>query len=279
MCIYLGQDNKLHHVDYADDRYWGDCFDLVCQKYQITLIQALNQIARVFMLVDSQPEAYKAITSQYSKPVMDIRKHCLIQVTTKKYTQDELRYWNQYLISSDDLKKEDIYSVKEMFLNRKKIPIQKGERIFAYWYPEGFKIYMVDRQKSEKWLSNITTARVENLQAVESNQRIVVTKAKKCRICLSKLMDGVVNVQNETKSCFNDMFIEKLQNKDVYIQYDSDAAGKKNSMKLTSELGYSHLNVPDDMMKYGVKDFSDWILYDGNTKRVEEFLKSKKIIT
>lgn len=276
--VYLSQDGKLHHIDYADERYRGDCFDLVCQKYGIELIDALNKLAKDFFLIDSPPDAYKAITSQYTKPVMDIKRHSLIQVTTKKLTVKDLQYWNQYLIDKEDLKKEDIYSVKDLFLNRKKIVTGKDELVFAYYYPEGFKIYMPEREKEHKWLSNITTARVENIKTLDTNSRIVVTKAKKCRICLSKLIDGVVNVQNESRSCFTDIFIKQLSDKEVYIQYDSDVAGKKNSMALTSSLGYKHLNVPDPMFQYGVKDFSDWIKYDRNTKRVEDFLKLKKII-
>jgi len=275
--VFMGQDGKLHHMDMADNRYKGDAFDLVCQKYGIALHQAIEKIAKDFGLQEGL-NLYKAITSQYVKPIMDPRRHSVIQVSTKKFTKSDIQYWNQYLLDIEDLKKEDIYSVKELYLNRKRVQIAKDERVYAYYYSDGFKIYMPDKERSERWLSNITTAKVENIQALDTNQRVIITKAKKCRMCLSKLIPGVINVQNETRSCFTESFVEQLKGKDVYVQYDSDAAGKKNSKILTGELGYRHLNVPDTMLEYGVKDFSDWIKHDGNTKRVEEFMKIKGII-
>jgi len=276
--VFLGQDGKLHHKDFADERYKGDCFDIVQQKYGITLVQAFNKIAKDFMLVGGAPDAYKAITDQYIKPVISTKKHSLIQVTTKAFTKADLSYWNDYLIDKEDLKKEQIYSVKSLFLNRQKYPIDKDELVFAYYYDDGFKIYMPHREKGEKWLSNISTSKVENIEALRDNDRIIITKAKKDKICLSKIISGVVNVQNESRSCFTSEFIEQLKGKKVYVQYDSDVAGKKNSMVLTKELGYLHLNVPDHLLEEDIKDFSDWIKARGNTKEVEAFLKQKNII-
>lgn len=97
-------------------------------------------------------------------------------------------------------------------------------------------------------------------------------------MCLSQILPGVISVQNETKSAFSDKLIEKLKDKEVYIQYDSDSAGKRNSMALTKALGYKHLNVPDMLLDEDIKDFSDWRKARGNYDEILQFLKQKKLL-
>jgi hypothetical protein len=69
-----------------------------------------------------------------------------------------------------------------------------------------------------------------------------------------------------------------LRNKDVLVQYDSDVAGKRNSMALTNELGYRHLNCPDYLLSEGIKDFSDWRKARGCDDEIIAFLKQKQLI-
>lgn len=273
--IFQGIDGKLHHHDQADDYWKGDCFNLVCQKYGITLYEALCKIAKDFFLVDSPPDAYKVITSQYVKPIVDTKRYSLIQVTTRAMTVSDYQYWNQFLIDKEDLKREQIYAVKELFLNRKKIPVGVNDKCYAYWYPEGFKIYMPEKEKTERWISNITTAKVEAREIIPQYEQILITKSKKDRICLSKLVPWVINVQNETRSCFTDELVEELSGKQVWVNYDSDIAGKKASWRLTEQYGYKHLNVPD--IYAPVKDYSDLIKEHG-VQAVIKHLKEKKII-
>lgn len=278
MCIFMGEDGKMHHYDQGDNNYRGDCWDLVRQKYGIDPRQAIDHVAKVFMLFSSNTEQYKSITNQYVKPLMEQSRHCLIHVAAKKWEIHEIAYWAQYGIEIQELKAEQIYPVGEYSINRQRQYIAPGELCFAYKYENGFKIYMPNKPKEEKWKSNVSTSLVENTQVIEENDQIIITKAKKCRMCLSQLHPGVINVQNETRSGFSSELIERLRGKQVYVQYDSDAAGKKNSMLLTKELGYKHLNVPDHMLQYGVKDYSDWIKLDGNNKRVKDHLRQKGLI-
>lgn len=259
LMVFLGQDGRLHHHDHGDNSYRGDCWDLVCQKYGITLPEAIKHVAKTFMLIDGPVDGYKAITGTYSKPLMIPQRHSLIHVTTKKWTPEAMGYWESYSITKEQLREEQVYQVATWSLNRRKQYIGENELCMCYKYTNGYKMYYPTRTKgADKWISNISTQLVENTQVIKNNDVIVITKAKKCRMYLSHLIPGCISVQNETRSGFSEELIEQLKGKQVYVQFDSDPAGKKHSMKLTKELGYKHLNVPDKLLQEGIKDYSDW---------------------
>lgn len=269
---------RLYWRDYSSDEKGGP-IDMVQKMYGLTYPQALQKIAQDFGLLVADGQQYKKIVSSYQQPVIE-KQDTLIHVTAAKWTKKALQYWEAYGIDQQQLQKEDIHNVSEWFLNRKRQEIKLGENVFAYRYGEtGFAIYMPDRSKTEgRWKKNISTSVIENEEEIDKHDRIFITKAKKCRMCLSQILPGVISVQNETKSAFSDKLIEKLKDKEVYIQYDSDSAGKRNSMALTKALGYKHLNVPDMLLDEDIKDFSDWRKARGNYDEILQFLKQKKLL-
>lgn len=278
MVIYVGQAGHLFHRDYADERFRGGPFDLVMQIYPgMNYDAALRWVATDFGIVDAASEEYKKIVLQYNKPVIDMKRHALIQVNARKWEKADLDYWAAFGITYEQLREEEIYCVKQWSLNRRRMHIGKGELCFAYRYNEGFKVYYPTRTKDEgKWTTNISTSTVENLDALKGASRVLITKSKKDRICLNNVLGNVtiLSVQNESKSCFTEEFVNALKNKDVWISYDSDAAGKKNSLILTQEFGYKHINVPDVyVINDGIKDWADLYKKYGSVPILNHFRK------
>lgn len=282
MVIFQGQDGKLHHYDQGDDYWKGDCFDIVCQKYQISLIEALNHIAKTFMLVEGQPEAYKSITSQYTQPVLDPKRYSLIQGTVKKFTQHELRdYWGRYkVITQDKLKKHNVWSMKEVYLNRKKVVTGKDEMVFGYWYEGlGWKVLFPERKKEEKWLSNIPLDTPEGLQNLSKDHNTLCVKSKKCLMVMEEIYPYLCAFQNESLGSVSEktaQYIIENSNK-VYYGGDSDVAGKKASYRITEKYEWLHINVPDPLLP--AKDWSDWAEVADDLKPIENHLKIKGVIT
>jgi 5S rRNA maturation endonuclease (ribonuclease M5) len=261
LVIYLGQSGHLFHRDYADERFRGGPFDLIVQLYPgINYDGALKKVATDFGISDALSQEYKKITSQYIKPTIDMKKHAFIQMSARKWEKADLEYWAAYGISLEDLRREEIYCIKEWFLNRRRQFIRPGELCFGYRYNEGFKIYYPTRTKDEgKWTTNITTAHVENLSALKSASKVLIVKSKKDRLVLQNVLGNVaiLSVQNESKACFTEEFVNTLKNKDIWVSYDSDAAGKKASLIVTQEFGYKHINVPDLYLSDNIKDWAD----------------------
>lgn len=268
-CIYVSESGHLFHHDYADEHYRGGAIDLVMQKYGLNFDSALSKVAKDFGIVDKSSEEYKQIVSQYSKPVLDIKRHSHIMVTARPWGKADLEYWSAYGVSLDELRKEEIYCVKTWSLNRRNQYIAPGELCFAYRYKEGFKIYYPTRTKDNgKWKSNITTNTVENLGALKEAAKVLITKAKKDRMVLSRYFPHVLSVQNETRSCFTEVFVNVLKGKDVWVNYDNDEPGVKNCKLVTADFGYKYINVPKGITIPGtdkpVKDFSDWYKHYGD---------------
>lgn len=261
MTIFQGQDGKLHHYDQGDDYWKGDCFDIVCQKYGISLIEALNKIACDFMLTSDAPEAYKAITSQYSAPTLDPKQYALIQGTVKKFTRHELvDYWGRYkVIDEKKLKRHEVYSMKEVFLNRRKVIIDKNEMVFGYWYEGlGWKIMFPERSKDKKWLSNIPLDTPEGLQNLNKDHDTLVIKSKKCLMVMEEVYPYLCGMQNESLGSVSDTtagYIDE-NSKRVFYGGDSDPAGKKASYRITEKRSWYHINTPDKLLP--AKDWSDW---------------------
>jgi|APFre7841882654_1041346.scaffolds.fasta_scaffold01151_16 5S rRNA maturation endonuclease (ribonuclease M5) len=272
--IFAGQDGRLHHIDHADDRYKGDCIDIVQSMFNLDTRTAMEKIAKDFFLLEGKDE-HKKITSLYTKPVIDPKRHAMIQVTTKPFTAEDKAYWLQFGITRDELKKEDVYSVKDLYINRRREIVKPGELCFAYRYDEGFKIYFPNRPKEQRWKSNITTKTVENLNIINDAKRVLVTKSKKDRLVLARYFPTVISVQNESRSCFTEQFVSMLSNKEVWINYDSDEAGVKACKTITEEFGYRYINIPKKYLP--IKDFAD-LYKEYGEEPIVNYLKEKGFI-
>ena len=279
LSVGTNRSGRLQFNDYSAD-VRGGCVDLVMMLYGINYDKALHKIASDFGIDNSESVEYKKIVAKYVQPIIDPKRHCEIHVSVRKFNDKELQYWAQYGITIEDLKREDIWACKEWSLNRRKQYIAPDELCFVYRFPSGFKIYYPNRPKAEKWISNVSCATVEGLGCLNGHDKVILTKSRKDRIVLSKLFPEVLNSQNESSAFLTDVLREKLKDKTVFLVFDSDEAGKKNSRKITLDMntGWKHLNVPDNLLGKGVKDFSDWYKLDGNDNRIREFLKLKKLI-
>lgn len=280
MSVYEGKDGKLHHIDYGASEYKGGPIDLVMQLYQLPLHKAIDKIARDFQLIGGT-DNYKKITETYKQPIINRKVQCKIQVTTKPWTEKDKEYWKSYGITLKDLKENNIYSVGELYVNRKRYPLKSEELCYCYWYPDGMKIYLPEREKGQKWLSSISTSKVEGLEKLNGHPEVIITKASKDRILLTKLFPQleIISVQNESGSGLTDEVLEKLKGKKIYINFDNDPPGKRASTIQTQRIGCYHINVPDNLYKEeGIKDFSDWYKARGDGKEIVQHFIDKKIV-
>jgi hypothetical protein len=273
----MNESGQLRHKDFADSSYSGSGIEFVQQKYGLSIGDAMKKIAKNFGLLEQDNKIYKEVLSTYTKPVMDIKRYTFIQINPRKWEQRDADYWKQFGITVDELKNEKVYPLKELFINRKREQFPQSELVYAYQYESGFKIYFPQREKGERWKSNIKTSIVENIKILQELDPAVVliTKSKKDRLVLSRYFPYVMNVQNESRSCFTPEFVEMLRGRDVWINYDSDEAGVKNCTNITSEFGYKYINVPKNYLP--VKDFADLYKEHGE-EEVINVLKQKNLI-
>jgi 5S rRNA maturation endonuclease (ribonuclease M5) len=270
--VYM-RDGKIQHRDHSDDQYRGDCINLVEQLYNLDIKDALKKIAKDFGIEEGKDESAR-ITSQYVKPFMDQKRHSYIQVSVRKWNQDDANYWKQFGITSAQLKEDNVYPLKELFINKQRYGLSKDEIAYVYRYDEGYKIYFPNRPKEDRWKSNIPLTIVENRKVIQGADRVFIVKSKKDRLCLNSIFpdERIINVQNESVAAYTNELLQELKGKEVWISYDSDPAGKKASIKITKEFGFKHINVPDKYWEEdSIKDWADLYKNYGSIPVIKHF--------
>lgn len=271
----------LYHIDFADSRLRGNCFQFVMQKEMLPNYNSvLQKIEKDFNLgITTSP------IEDYTRPVFNAlplveseQKFFQVQYTSRM-TGEELRYWREYYITPEELEENEIYAVRKWWIDRQLMPMKKGELCFGYKQDSFWKICRPTVGKPRKWLSNIPIDTIEGTGKIRVAKLGIITKSRKDRIILQKFVPQVVSVQNESLSALPPDKSQKMKGNwdTVYLNYDNDEPGKRNSWIVTWEYGFKHLNVPDSYLEEGIKDFADLCRAYG-PDAVYKYLQSKDII-
>ena len=107
--FYKGR--RLYFKDFAT----GECLsfeNVVMKKYGCSYHEALEIIAKDFGIIKGHTP--KSIPIQ---PVFKKEKKTTIQIEVKSFTNEELKWWEQFGINKSVLTKYRVYSCKTVFLN------------------------------------------------------------------------------------------------------------------------------------------------------------------
>jgi DNA primase len=274
---------KLNYIDFGDTKFRGDCFHFVRQLHNLpSLDTTLKMIDKDFNLGFSTgnfTDDYKKITSQYKQPESIGKRYVKIQVLPKKFTNDELKYWNEYYQDISDLKRENIYSIDKLFLNKKRFTLDSSQLTFGYYYDGYWKIYRPFETKKKKWMpNNVPVTMMDGLPITECDT-MFINKSKKDYMVIKKLMDCTCAVQNEGIACFSPENIDLLKSKSKkqILSFDSDIAGVQSSLEITKTFDFDYCNVPKRYLAEGIKDWAELAKFYG-LDTIEAYLKSKEIL-
>ena len=278
--------NKLGYlmfIDYSDTSKRGDCFNFVQMLHNISISDTLKMIDKDFGLGFSTgviTGEYKKIISEYKQPEIE-KRNSLIQVKVRKFTQNELDYWAQYHQDIQDLRDNNIYSIKELYLNKQRFPLEENELRFGYLY-EGqyWKIYRPFADKKKKWMpNNVPITAMDGKENIKNCDVAFINKSKKDYMVMKKLFPCSCAVQNEGLGCFSHENVEYLKaNSDRQIlSFDADAVGVQNSKQITEMFDFDYTNVPRQYLTEGIKDWADLSRKYG-LKAIEECLKQKGLL-
>jgi hypothetical protein len=223
---------------------------------------------------------YKKIISEYKQPEIE-KRYSLIQVKVRNFTQDELDYWAQYHQDIQDLRDNNVYSIKELYLNRQRFPLGENELRFGYLY-EGqyWKIYRPLADKKHKWMpNNVPITAMDGKDNIKNCSVAFINKSKKDFMVMKKLFPCSCAVQNEGLGCFSHENVEYLKaNSDRQIlSFDADDVGVQNSKQITEMFDFEYTNVPRQYLAEGIKDWADLARVHG-MKVIEDYLKSKNLL-
>lgn len=277
--VFYTKKGRLYHTDFGDMTYKGTCIDFVMQLFGIGYSQALEKINQDLCL-GIQHEQFKKIIVGNPASISP-KKYCIVKIVSKRFNKKELEFWNQYHITEEELKQNQIFSVREMTKDGSRVLFGEKEMVFGYRYDDRWKIYRPFAEKREnKWYpNNVPIDKMDGLDCLQKGKPCIITKSRKDWIVLRKIYPHVCAVQNESHVSINEKNLEYIkENSSIqYINFDNDAPGKKASQFFTDTYGFKHVNVPDYYAVQGIKDFADMAKFLG-LEAVENYLKHKKII-
>ena len=274
----------LSFIDFGDTSKRGDCFTFVKMLFNLSSIDdVLRMIDKDFglgFLAGTSTDKYKSIQKEYKQPEDLGKRYSLIQVVTRKFTKEELAYWNQYYQSLDDLRANNVYSIKEMFLNRKRFPLRETDLRFGYLYDGHWKIYRPFGDKKSKWVpNNVPITAMDGREDIKNCNVAFINKSKKDYMVMKKVFPCCCAVQNEGVACFSDENVEYLKaNSDRQIlSFDADDVGVKNSQMITKLFDFEYANVPRKYLTEGIKDWAD-LAKEHGLEAIESYLKHKQLL-
>ncbi len=273
----------LRFVDFGDSSRKGGCFDFVMMLFNIPLREALMMIDRDFdlgIISGSSTKQYERIVSDYAQPTATSKREYFIQVKTRKFTHEELAYWNAYYQDIDDLRANNVYSIDTVYLNKQKFPIKDSELRFGYLYEGHWKIYRPFADKKNKWMpNNVPITMMDGLDDIRDCDVAFINKSKKDYMVMKKVFPCCCAVQNEGMGCFSEENVDyiKENSERQILSFDSDETGVKNSQLITDKFGFEYCNVPRIYLDEGIKDWADLARIHG-LKTIEKYLTQKELI-
>ncbi len=275
---------NLSFIDFADTSKRGDCFHFVKLLFNISTIdEVLKMIDRDFGLGISSGKdvgKYKMIVGNYKQPEELGKRYSLIQVKTRKFTNEELAYWNSYHQDISDLRENNIYSISKLYLNRQSFPLKETELRFGYLYDGHWKIYRPFADKRSKWIpNNVPITAMDGMEDIKDCDVAFINKSKKDYMVMKKVFPCCCAVQNEGMGCFSEDNVQYIKgnSKKQILSFDSDDTGVRNSQQITEIFDFGYCNVPKKLLKEGIKDWADWSKVYG-LKPIEEYLKQKRLL-
>ncbi len=220
-------------------------------------IQTREELERELLTIVRRTNPNEEIrTNNYSKRVGSGVTD--IGIVRQPFTEVDKKYWKQFHISIDTLKKFNVFSIKYFLCNRVvRGTYKETNPMYAYKVYERFKIYRPLASKYTKWRTNLTNRHVQGLAELpkEGGNLLIITKSLKDVMCLYEMGFNAIAASSETTFIPDDI-LKSLRTKwkHIVILYDRDAPGMKNARKYSKQYKFDAIFVHK---KFKAKDVSD----------------------
>lgn len=258
--IYSRDGEHIYYVDFGtEDR--GSIIDLLGQMWGTDYNTTWERIVREFSSCGNV-----RVNTIDHKPIIETlsRDHASIQVRVREWRDYDDEYWNSYGITREWLEYADVHPISHIIFTKEDsksnhYPADKLAYVFAE-FKEGkvtYKVYQPLNTKGFKWFSSHDRSVISLWTKVpEFGQRIVICSSLKDALCLwANTGIPAIAPQGEGYTMSETAVKElKRRYKEIYVLYDTDEAGKADSIKLAEQTGFKRLQLPDFQ---GGKDVSD----------------------
>ena len=204
-----------------------------------------------------------------------------IGIVRQPFTEVDKKYWKQFHISTNTLKKFNVFSIKYFLCNGVVRGTYKEDNpMYAYKVVDKFKIYRPLASKYTKWRTNLTSRHVQGLFEIprDGGDLLIITKSLKDVMCLYEMGFNAISPSSETTFIPDDI-LDSLRKKwkNIIIMYDRDEAGMKNARKYSKKYKldaiFVHKIFKAKDVSDAVRDNSFFAVKEWLTKTVERYVK------
>jgi DNA primase len=263
---------NMYFNDFSSGRK-GSCFDLVMFKYNVLFVEALNIIANDFKLfnlnLNSNPIIFGIQPRQY------IKKETIIAIKSKVFTNEAIKYWEQYCISKKSLNKYYIQQLDYNWIDNCRFKV--NDLGFSYYFGNNkYNLMFPNRSKEEKWFSNTNSSDIQGYNQLPKNgDLLIITSSLKDIACLDENynLNCIAGKSETTLIPELQMSILSERFKDIIVYLNNDTAGINASKNYEEAYGFKWIVNPAELKK----DPSD-VIKNNDKDKLTEFLKQKQII-
>lgn len=207
-------------------------------------------------------------TNTYDKP----KGETDIGIVRQPFTDIDKKYWKQFNIHIDTLKKFNVFSIKYFLCNRVvRSAYKEDSPMYAYKVYDKFKIYRPLASKYTKWRSNLTNRHVQGLAELpkDGGNLLIITKSLKDVMCLYEMGFYAIAASSETTFIPDDILQSlRAKWKKILILYDRDKTGMLKSRSYSKKYRLDAFFIHK---KFKSKDISDAVK-NNNFDSVKEWL-------
>lgn len=302
---------KLKFKDFANDEFWGDCFDIVAlvmsniynKPYNISnkedFIKVLRHITFTFKDIFYGKEKDINVINDINTAINVIKhKKPIIELVVREWNYNDEKYWNTFGVSIKFLNLNFIYPVEQYYINRNINPEPKyfysaNDPCYGYFLGKdsngvnNIKLYFPKRNKDiTRFITNCN--HLEGIYNLDRNDYniIVITKSTKDRVSIGSAIIknlflygglikdriGIINIPHETY---------KLRNNEYdWLQSKLTENGKIVSLMDNDRTGkieaiwlrYTYNIIPIIIPnRYKVKDFAE-LVANNNFKTISDLI-------
>lgn len=275
---------RLIYKDFGTD-FSADFIGVVMFKYNCTFGKALQIIANDFGIIKNPKLNVNPPMIKYSNSEFKETSDAVVQVEIKDFNDYELNWWGKYGITLETLKKFQVFSCKNTFLNGNLFSLYKEKQLIFGYYGgiregiERWRIYNPSR-KSFRFVSNWKQSMLQGAHILpKSGEFIVITKSLKDVMVLYNY--NIPSIAPISENCFvSEVVYNKLTKRFKYCicLYDNDLAGLNAMQRIRKAFPtVIPLWIPRNMSK-DISDFYAKYGYDKTYQLIEktkEYIRSK----
>lgn len=268
--FYKSKSGEILFHDFATGQQLN-FIEVVMAKYSVSYYEAINIIAQDFGLKEG------VTTKKVTKivPKFQNQEPAKIGVEIKEFSESELKWWSQFGITPKLLKRYNVFSCKNVFLNDK-LFTSDSKLTFGYFggIYEGRELWRIyySQRDQYRFLTNWPAKKVQGYKQLPKDGKfLVITKSMKDVMCLARFNIPAI-APNSENLFISDKMLKDLKSrfKTIIVFYDNDRPGLTNLIKIRKN--HPELNYFWIPFKYKVKDISDFYKEKGKDETIK-FLK------